>query len=197
MLRGVYFITDSKFGKHEELASKALELGVRIIQLREKKARDRELYIIAKKLRELTESYDALLIINDRVDIAISTDADGVHLGQEDLPLEIVREIFDGIIGITVHNSDEAKKAKKADYLGASPVFRTTTKEDAIDPIGIEGLKKIVAIAEQPVFAVGGIKVENVETVLNCGVAGVAVVSAIAVGDAENFIKTVNKYLGI
>ncbi|MEM1578121.1 MAG: thiamine phosphate synthase [Archaeoglobaceae archaeon] len=197
MLRGVYFITDSKFGKHEELAGKALELGVRIIQLREKKAKNGELYVLAKKLRELTESYDALLIINDRVDIAIASDADGVHIGQEDLPLEIVREIFDGIIGVTVHSAEEAKKAKKADYLGAAPIFRTKTKEDARDPIGIEGLKEIVSIAEQPVFAVGGIGAENVRNVLECGVAGVAVVSAIAVGDAKNFIEIVNRYLGI
>lgn len=200
MLKGVYFITDSKFGKHEELAKKALELGVRIVQLREKKMKDRELLDVAKKIRELTESYEALLIVNDRVDLALACGADGVHLGQEDLPLEIARELFDGIIGISVHSVEEAKKAKKADYLGAGPVFATTTKEDAKAPIGVERLKEIVSATNLPVFAIGGIHYENVKSVLDCKVAGVAVVSAIA-GEsrdrAKDFIDLVNRNLGL
>ncbi|MEM0351173.1 MAG: thiamine phosphate synthase [Archaeoglobaceae archaeon] len=195
MLRGVYFITDSKFGSHEDLAKKALELGVRIIQFRDKRMRDRERYVVAKKLRELTDCYDALLIINDRPDLAIVVDADGVHIGQEDLPLEVVREIFDGIIGISVHDVKEARNARDADYVGAGPVFRTTTKEDAKEPIGIHGLKEIVNELEIPVFAIGGINVDNVVEVLNCGVAGVAVISAIASDRAKDFIELVNKYL--
>lgn len=200
MLKGVYFITDSKFGSHEELAKKALELGVRLIQLREKKMKDRELLKVAKKLRELTESYDALLIINDRIDLALACEADGVHLGQEDLPLEVARELFNGIIGVSVHSVEEAREAKKADYLGAGPVFATTTKEDAKAPIGVDGLKKIILATNLPVFAIGGIKLENVKIVLDCKVAGVAVVSAIA-GEsrerAKDFIDLVNKYLGL
>ncbi|MCS7130137.1 MAG: thiamine phosphate synthase [Archaeoglobaceae archaeon] len=200
MLKGVYFITDSKFGKHEDLAKKALDLGVKLIQLREKKMKDRELFLTAKKLRELTESYDALLMINDRLDIAISAEADGVHLGQEDLPLEIAREIFDGLIGISVHSVEEAKKARKADYLGAGPIFKTTTKEDAKEPIGLEELRKIISATNLPVFAIGGISLENVKSVLDCKVSGVAVVSAIAGESAErakDFIELVNKYLRI
>lgn len=200
MLKGVYFITDSKFGSHEDLAKKALELGVRLIQLRDKKMKDLELLKVAKKLRELTESYDALLIVNDRIDLAMACEADGVHLGQEDLPVEIARELFDGIIGISVHSAEEAIKAKKADYVGAGPVFATTTKEDAKTPIGIKGLKEILSATNLPVFAIGGINLENVKSVLDCGVAGVAVVSAIA-GEskekAKDFIDLVNKYLGI
>lgn len=197
MLRGVYCITDPKFGKHEEMAKRALELGVRIIQLREKRMKDRELLFTAKRLRELTESYNALLLINDRIDIAISCDADGVHLGQEDLPLDIAREIFDGIIGISVHDVEEAKRAKKADYLGAGPVFKTMTKEDAKDPIGIEGLRKIVSATHLPVFAIGGISLDNVKPVLETGVSGVAVVSALVNERAKDFIDLVNRYLGI
>ncbi|MCS7143831.1 MAG: thiamine phosphate synthase [Archaeoglobaceae archaeon] len=200
MLKGVYFITDSKFGKHEEMAKNALELGVKIIQLREKRMKDRDLFLTAKRLRELTESYDALLIINDRLDIAVSAEADGVHLGQEDLPLEVARELFDGLIGISVHNFEEAMKAKKADYLGAGPIFKTTTKEDAKEPIGLEELNKIVLATNLPVFAIGGINSDNVKRVLDCKVAGIAVVSAIA-GEskerAKDFIELVNKYLKI
>lgn len=197
MLKGVYFITDSKYGKHEEMAKRVLELGVRIIQLREKKMKDRDLLFTAKRLRELTESYDALLLINDRIDIAISCDADGVHLGQEDLPLDFAREIFDGLIGISVHSAEEAKRAKKADYLGAGPVFRTMTKEDAKEPIGVEELRKIVSATDLPVFAIGGISFDNVKSVLETGVSGVAVVSALVDDRAKDFIDLVNKYLGI
>ncbi len=197
MLKGVYFITDSRFGKHEELAKRAFDLGVKLIQLREKKMKDRELISVARRIREISESYDAMFIVNDRLDIAIASDADGVHLGQEDLPLEIAREIFDGIIGISVHSVEEAIRAKNADYLGAGPVFRTTTKENAREPIGTEGLKKIVSATELPVFAIGGIGLENVESVLRCGVWGVAVVSALVGERAKDFIELANKNLGI
>lgn len=197
MLRGVYFITDSSFGSHEELAKRALDLGVKIVQFREKKMKDREKFKIARNLRELTESYDALLIVNDRVDLAIACDADGVHVGQEDLPCEVVKEIFDGIVGVSVSSVDEALKAMKAnaDYLGAGPVFATKTKEDARDPIGIEGLKKILEVSKIPVFAIGGLNVENVLKVLETGVDGVAAISAIAGNGAKDFIELVNKYL--
>lgn len=195
MLRGVYFITDSKFGRHEELAKRALELGVRIVQLREKRAKDREILMTANRLRELTDSYGALLIVNDRLDIAIASDADGVHLGQEDLPLNFAREIFDGLIGISVHTVEEAERARNADYVGAGPVFRTSTKEDAKEPIGLEGLRKIVSATNLPVFAIGGISLENVRSVLECGVAGVAVVSALVNESAKDFIDFVNRYL--
>ncbi|MEM3927917.1 MAG: thiamine phosphate synthase [Archaeoglobaceae archaeon] len=196
-MRGVYFITDPKFGSHEELAKKALDLGVRIIQFREKKAKDIERLRVARALRELTESYDAMLIINERVDLAIAVDADGVHVGQEDLPCEVVKEIFDGIVGVSVSNVDETIKAieANADYLGAGPVFATTTKEDARNPIGIEGLRKIVEVSKIPVFAIGGINVENVVEVLNCRVDGIAAISAIAGERAKDFIDLVNKYL--
>ncbi|MCS7118618.1 MAG: thiamine phosphate synthase [Archaeoglobaceae archaeon] len=195
MLRGVYFITDSKFGDHEEMVKKALELGIRIIQFREKRIKDRERYFIAKKLREIIDCYDALFIVNDRVDIAIAVDADGVHLGQEDLPIEVVREIFDGLIGISVHNVEEARKAKNADYVGVGPIFRTTTKEDARNEIGIPGLIEIMKELTIPVFAIGGINIKNVVEVLKCGVSGVAVVSAVAGDGAKDFVDTVKKYL--
>lgn len=195
MLRGVYFITDPKFGSHEELARKALELGVRIIQFREKSAKDYEKFRIARSLRELTDSYDAMFIINDRVDIAIAVDADGVHLGQEDLPSDVVRDLFDGIIGVSVHSAEEAIGVKKADYISAGPVFTTKTKEDAKVPIGLNELRKIVAISRVPVFAIGGINTKNVLEVLKCGVDGVAAVSAIARNEAKDFIDLVNKYL--
>ncbi|WP_456468330.1 thiamine phosphate synthase [Archaeoglobus sp.] len=188
----VYFITDSKFGKHEELAEKALKGGVRTIQLREKRKSARKIYETAKRLRALTYDYDALFIVNDRVDIAIAAYADGVHVGQNDLPAYAIRDFFDGIVGVSAHTVDEAKRAEMyADYLGVGPVFRTATKEDAKTPIGIGGLEEIVKNTKLPVIAIGGINETNAIDVLKCGVAGIAVVSAIAgKGDVTEAART-------
>ena len=197
----VYFITDSGFGRsHEELAEMALRAGIRVIQFREKKKSTREMYEIAKRLRRITREYDAILIINDRVDLALAVDADGVHVGQDDLPPEVVREIFDGIVGVSAHTVEEAKRAERyADYLGVGPVFRTRTKEDAREPIGIEGLRRIVEAVSIPVVAIGAINRDNVLEVLKTGVAGVAVISAIAGAEnpeeeAKNLLKIVRDY---
>ncbi len=197
----VYFITSSEFGRtHEELAKIALEAGVRVIQFREKRMSTRRMFEIAKKLRRLTEEYDATLIINDRVDLALAVGADGVHVGQEDLPAEAVREIFDGIVGVSAHTVEEAKKAERfADYLGVGPVFGTKTKRDAKEPIGIEGLRKIVRSVSVPVVAIGGINRNNVLEVLKAGVAGVAVISAIAGAEdpkeeAKKLVEIVRSY---
>ena len=182
---GVYFITDSSYGKHEELAERALKGGVEAIQLREKKMTTKELYEVARNLRKLTHDYNALLLINDRLDIAMAVDADGVHVGQEDLPPESFRRSFDGLVGVSAHTVEEALMAEPfADYLGVGPVFSTTTKKDAREPLGLERLRKIVHSTILPVIAIGGINHDNVTEVLDTGVAGVAVVSAIA--SAEN-----------
>ncbi len=180
----VYFITDPRFGRHEELAEKALKAGVTAVQLRDKTASGRELCEVARRLRKLTFDYDALLIVNDRLDVAILSYADGVHLGQSDVPYEAARRHFDGIIGVSAHSVDEAKRAGKyADYLGVGPIFATKTKEDAREPIGVEGLRKIIESVSVPVVAIGGINHENAAEVLKSGAFGIAVVSAIAASD--------------
>jgi len=199
---GLYFITSSDFGRtHEELAEAVLKAGVRFIQFREKSMSARQMFSVAKKLRKLTWDYSATLIINDRIDLALAVDADGVHLGQDDLPYEVAREMFDGIIGVSTHSVEEAKKAEKfADYISAGPVFKTTTKEDAKEPIGIEGLRRIVSSVKMPVVAIGGINKFNIEDVLKTGVKGVAVISAIANSQnpeksAKELLEIVKRYL--
>ncbi|MET1124944.1 MAG: thiamine phosphate synthase [Archaeoglobaceae archaeon] len=175
----VYFITDPRYGKHEELAEAALKAGIRAIQLRDKNASGRELYETAKRLRKLTYDYDALLIINDRLDVAMLSEADGVHLGSEDLPYDVARRHFDGIIGVTVRSVEEAVRAERfADYLGAGSVFASRTKEAEV--IGLEGLREIVASVSVPVVAIGGIDESNAAEVFRAGAFGIAVVSAIA-----------------
>jgi thiamine-phosphate pyrophosphorylase len=182
MMFDVYFITDSSFGwTHEQLVEMVLKAGVSVVQFREKNMSTRQMFETAKRIRMLTDDYGATFIVNDRVDLALAVDADGVHVGQDDLPAEVVKEIFDGIIGVSAHTVDEAKKAEDyADYIGAGPVFRTKTKKDAKEPIGVEGLRKIVEAVSIPVVAIGSINSNNIVEVLKTGVAGVAVISAIA-----------------
>ena len=199
---GLYFITSSDFGwSHEELAEMALKAGIRFVQFREKAMSAKQMYEIAKRIRKLTYDYSATFIVNDRVDLALAVEADGVHIGQDDLPLEVVREMFDGIVGISTHNIEEAKKAEPfADYISAGPVFRTTTKRDAKEPIGIEGVRAIVKAVSKPVVAIGGINKHNIVEVLKTGVNGVAVVSAIANSpnpeeSAKELLEIVRKFL--
>ncbi len=181
-MKGLYFITSSDFKySHEKLAEMALKAGIKIIQFREKKMSSKKMVEIAKKIRRLCNDYDATFIVNDRIDIALICDADGVHLGQDDIQIEDAKMIFDGIIGISVDNVEEALKAEKggANYIGVGPVFPTSTKKDAGDVIGIDGLKNIKKVVSIPVVAIGGINRDNILQVskyADC----IAVVSAIA-----------------
>ncbi len=201
-IEGLYVITSSDFGRrHEEIAEMALKAGVRIIQLREKKKSSREIYEIAKRIRKLCDDYGAIFIVNDRLDIAILSGADGVHVGKEDPPAERIREVFDGIIGVSVDSVEEAKEAENyADYVGAGPVFPTKTKLDAGDVMGLEGLKRIKEAVRIPVVAIGGINKENVGEVAKIADA-VAVVSAVASAEdpyraARELLEIVRKVKG-
>ncbi|MFO7966059.1 MAG: thiamine phosphate synthase [Archaeoglobaceae archaeon] len=195
---GIYFITSRDFGStHEEVAELALKEGVKTIQFRDKNMNSGEMLDTAQRLRNLCDDYNASLMINDRVDIALASGADGVHVGQDDMPPQEVRRIFKGIVGVSVNNVKEAVEGEKyADYLGAGPVFPTATKKDARDVIGIEGLKRIVEAVSIPVIGIGSIKIENAPEVLRTGVAGIAVISAIAAssdpaGDAAKLLDAV------
>jgi len=197
----VYFITSNEFGfTHEEITLMALKAGIRAIQFREKKMSAAKMLETAKKIRKMCNDFDATFIVNDRVDIAMASGADGVHVGQDDIPAEEVRKIFDGIVGVSVNTVEEALKAEKyADYIGAGPVFRTETKKDARELIGLKGLRKIVNSVSIPVIAIGSINSENVLKVLETGVDGVAVISAIASSknpenEAKKLLEIVRNY---
>ncbi len=197
----VYFITDSRFGyTHEEIAEIVLKAGIRVIQFREKIMSTKKMYEIGKKLRKLTTDYDALLFVNDRIDVALAVDADGIHIGQDDMPAFVAREIFPGYIGVSAKSVEEAKKDEKyADYLGVGPVFPTKTKEDAGKAIGIETLKEIVNQVSVPVVAIGSVNKDNALNVLKAGVDGIAVISAIAAAEnpynaAKELLEIVRKF---
>ena len=159
----------------------ALRGGATSIQLRLKDSSTREMIEVGKAIRRLTRDYGALYFVDDRVDVALATDADGVQLGPEDMPIVIAKEIAPNlIIGASVYSVDEAVEAEKegASFLGAGSVFPSPTKPDA-RVIGLDGLRRIVESVRIPVVAIGGINKDNVEAVLRTGVAGVAVISAV------------------
>jgi thiamine-phosphate pyrophosphorylase len=169
-----------------------LKTGVKWIQYREKDKTRKEMYEDSARLRGLTKEHQAVFIVNDYADIALSVDADGVHLGQDDLPLKEARSIMGRkkIIGISTHNVEQAiaAEAEGADYIGFGPVFHTTTK-DAGKPRGTAILREIKRQVRIPVIAIGGINLENLESVLDTGIDAVAVSSAILRGNIEAHAK--------
>jgi len=202
---GLYFITDRNLTKKTIMSDviSAINAGVKIVQYREKDLSTKEMYQEAKVIREITKDKNVILIINDRIDIALAVDADGVHIGQDDMPFEIARKILgeDKIIGLTVHNTDEAILGEKlgANYLGVSPIFATSTKKDAGKPAGIELIKNVKKIVKTPLVAIGGINYENVDEILKAGISNVAVISAIVTKEnveeeCRKFIRKIKDY---
>ena len=181
----VYLVTDRRDKTDEEflnIIEEAIKGGTTIVQLREKTASTKEFYDLALKVKEITSRYGVPLLINDRIDIALAVDSEGVHIGQDDMPADIAREIIgeDKILGVSASTVEEAKKAENdsADYIGSGAVFPTATKDDA-DSVSKEELKEIVDSIDIPVVAIGGITVENANTLKGSGIAGFSVVSAI------------------
>lgn len=181
----LYLVTDPDAGKErtvQEVVEKAISGGVTMVQMREKEGDTGQLLEKAKKLKEILAENGIPFIIDDRIDIMLAVDADGVHVGQSDMPCVIARKLIgkDKILGISVHTVEEAMKAEKegADYLGVGAIFSTKTKKDA-DAVSLETLKKIVESASIPVVAIGGIQAKNVMRLQGSGIHGIAVVSAI------------------
>lgn len=170
-----------------DIVEDALRGGVRGVQLREKDLSSRELYELAYDLRKLTTRYGAKLIINDRVDIALAVDADGVHLAMTSMPIHRVRKLIGSsrLIGLSCHNQVNALMAQEngADFITFGPVYYTPSKANYGKPVGIEKLAAVTELLEIPVFALGGIKQENIPEVIAAGAAGIALVSAIIASD--------------
>lgn len=182
----LYLVTDRGMlgGKNlYKAVEEAVRGGVTLLQLREKDAGSGEFYNIAVEMKKLAGLFRTPLIINDRLDIALAVDADGLHIGQEDLPLEVARKLLGPgkILGYSVSNQAEAVYGEEngADYLGAGPVYHTGSKEVAIEPIGPAGLKRIKESVSIPVVGIGGIGIANIGEVKESGIAGISVISAI------------------
>ena len=183
----LYLITDRKvLSSHFSLLSsveEALKGGVKAVQLREKDLGTRELLDMAYKMREITNKYKTKLFINDRVDIALSVEADGVHLGQNSIPPHAVRKIAKGkfMIGVSAHSIEEAKQAEEggADFITLGPVYKTPSKLKYGQPLGVDIIRKAKAEISIPVFAIGGVKQFRVKEVMDAGADGIALISGI------------------
>jgi thiamine-phosphate pyrophosphorylase len=167
----------------EFVVEEALRGGVRAVQLRDKELSTKRLYETAYELRHLTSRYGAKLIINDRVDVALAVDADGVHIGSQSLPTYKVRRLLGEkkLIGVSCHNQIQAIAAQEmgADFITFGPVYFTPSKAAYGDPVGLEKLKMVTEMLQIPVFALGGIKQENCAEITSCGVRGIGVISAV------------------
>lgn len=197
---GYYFITDSKLSLkgNEHDVKLACELGVKVIQYRNKDASSKELYHEAHKLRQICKNYDVKFLINDRVDIALAVDADGVHLGQDDMPYPVARKLLGKkkIIGLSTHNVREAQLAEfsNVDYIGVGAIFNTTTKKNVTEAQGVEIIRSIKETVSIPVVAIGGINMSNFREVINAGADGFCSISDIVkYEDMKDRIIEINK----
>lgn len=166
-----------------DVVARCLDAGAPAIQLRDKHATARELYEQATALRTLTRRYDALLFVNDRLDVALAADADGVHLGPHDIPVADARRLSPAhfLIGTSTDDPDTARRLQEdgADYIGCGTVYATTTKADAGDAIGLDGLDRVARAVRVPVVGIGGINPARAADVARTAAAGIAVVGAV------------------
>jgi thiamine-phosphate pyrophosphorylase len=186
----LYVVTDAQLSRgrsHREVIDAAIRGGATIVQYREKSASTRQMIDEALELRDLCRARSVPFIVNDRVDVALAVDADGVHVGQDDMPASLARKLIghSKILGVSAENSEQARAAiaDGADYVGAGAIFATETKADANKPIEIPGLLKIARACTIPMVGIGGINVSNAASVIRAGAAGIAVVSAIVSAD--------------
>lgn len=198
----LYLVTDRELSlgrSLEEVVYESVKGGVTVVQLREKEASTGEFIELARRLMKLLKPLNIPLIINDRVDVALAVDADGVHIGQSDMSYEDARRLLgpDKIIGLSVESFEdiEAANALDVDYIGISPVYGTPTKTDTAEPFGLDGLRKAVEMSVHPAVAIGGMNASTIGEVMAAGADGVAVVSAIC--SAENIRNSTSELRAI
>ena len=197
----LYLCTDREL-MSEDTLEKSVELaiqgGVTVVQLREKDCSGREFLQVEREVKQITDAYEIPLIINDRIDIAMAVDADGVHLGQSDIPAHTARELLgpDKIIGVSAYNKELAVEAQKegADYLGVGDIFGTSTKAGT-HHVEIDTLSRICQAVKIPVVAIGGINLSNVTKLAGTGIQGTAVISAIIA--SKNITEAATKMLSL
>jgi thiamine-phosphate pyrophosphorylase len=182
----VYVITDAALSRgrdHVQVVAEAIRGGATAVQLREKQASTRELVEMGRALRDLTRDARVLFIVNDRVDVALAVDADGVHVGQDDMPAAIARRLLgpDKIVGVSAATPAEAQQAKRdgANYLGVGAIYATASKADAGAPTGPGLLAEIKRAVDLPIVAIGGLDARNAAEAIAHGADGVAVISAV------------------
>ncbi len=195
---GLYVIATSPMLSYREVAEICVRRGVRYLQLREKDLTDRELLSAAKQIREVTLGTNTRFVVNDRVDIALLSGADVLHLGQDDLGVEEVRRVAPNIaIGLSTHSIEQAREALKynPEYIGFGPIYPTTTKKNPDPTVGVEMLGEVLRFATVPVVAIGGIFMENIEEVLRVGAKNLSMVRYIMCDEMEKRINEVQQII--
>lgn len=198
---GLYVVTSeihSKGRRDEDVLIDVAEGGCKIVQLRDKLSDKRRLYEKALRFKEITAHYKMLLIINDHLDIALAVEADGVHLGQEDLPVKAARKIApELLIGVSTHNKDEIISAQVdgADYINIGPIFRTQTREGHTEFLGLEGLIELKRYAKIPFSVMGGIKTNNIPAIVGAGAEVIAMITEVT--EAEDITTRVREILSL
>lgn len=187
----LYLVTDRSLALGrtiEWVVEEAVKGGVSLVQLREKDCSTKDFYDLSMRMKAILKPYHIPLIINDRLDIALACDAEGLHIGQSDMPYAVARKWLgkDKIIGLSVENIEDVMEANKldVDYIGISPVFSTPTKTDTATALGLEGIREIMNISRHPSVGIGGISRANAHEILNAGANGISVVSAIMSADS-------------
>jgi len=199
---GLYLILDQQYTNRDivSIAIEAAEAGVDVIQYREKILPKKGALSVAKRLREVTEETGVMFIVNDDPALALGAGADGVHLGQEDIPVDVARRILgrNKVIGISTHSIEEALEAGRldVDYIGFGPVFHSGTKR-VTSPHGLEGVRRIRGSVSMPVIAIGGIDQGNVSAVIGAGADGAAVISAVlSAPDVKKAVSELKEGIG-
>ena len=199
-LSGLYVILDPSVCPDRSLTDvlkEAIEAGARLFQYRNKSASMKEAYAEALVLRQVALEAGVTFIVNDRCDLALAVDADGVHLGQGDLPLGMARKVMglEKLIGVSTHNPDQVCEATAGnpDYLGFGPVFKPGSKQDHDPVVGLAGLRAIRRLTSLPIFAIGGIQIDRAEEVIRTGANGIAVISAVL--KASDISQAVKSFL--
>jgi thiamine-phosphate diphosphorylase len=194
----LYLVTDRELSMGRgnlSIVQSAAKGGVSCVQLREKNCSTREFIEEALILKEFLKKQNIMLLINDRVDVALAVGADGVHLGQKDLPFAMAKKIVGDsmVVGISTETFDDAARAEKegADYIGVGPIYPTSTKTDTGEPLGLDGLRHIRKLVKIPIVAIGGLNHTNAKSAIKYGADGIAVVSAIV--SAKNPEKAANE----
>ena len=201
-IKNFYFITGNGLSRRGDISdvADALRSGVSVVQYRDKEADSCAMYRKARELKRLCAK--ALFLVNDRIDIALAVNADGVHLGQHDLPLAVARKMLGSkkVIGVSVDTLSQASLAVKegADYLGIGPIFSTSTKTDAHSPVGVDLIKKVKARLDIPIVAIGGISVDNAPEVVAAGADALCAISAVVTKtNVERQIKRFQALFGV
>jgi thiamine-phosphate pyrophosphorylase len=199
-IRGLYLILDQRWASRCVLADilrQAADIGVTVVQYRNKNGAMNEVYRYALELRKIASDFGLAFIVNDRCDVGLAVEADGVHLGQSDLPIHLARELLGAnyLIGVSTHTPEQVVEATEqgADYIGFGPLFPTSTKADHEPVVGVDGLKKVRPLTSLPIVAIGGIQFESVSKIVAAGADAVAVASGIL--DSNNSRQAIKRYM--